>query len=452
MPKITLTSYGAAAEVTGSCHLLQIGNFKLLIDCGFFQGSEENYQKNLADFGFNAKQINAVILTHAHLDHCGRLPKLYGAGYSGPVYTTAASKELAQIVLEDNFFIIKERAQEHKLALAYNLVDLQKLYKHWQIVDYYQKQKINNNINFTLRNAGHILGSAIVEIRAGDRTIVFSGDLGAQNMPLVKDVDYLSQADYVVVESAYGDRPHQDTAQRNEKLLSAVRKTTVSNSTLLISVFAIERMQDILRVLNDYYEKHLDWRVPIYLDSPLAIKATKIYRRHRELLNPLAQDDFRHDNDIFNFPHLQITNQIEQSRSIHNAPNPKIIIAGSGMAEGGRILRHLARYAPDPKNNILFMGYQVVGTLGHHLTNGAFDFNYCGQRIRVRANVEQIDAFSAHADQKDLLAWLAYFQNPRLILLSHGDQKTLAVFSQKISSALHLKNQILANQITIDLE
>ncbi|PWB38356.1 MAG: MBL fold hydrolase [Parcubacteria group bacterium] len=451
MPALKLTSYGAAGEVTGSCHLLQIGDFKLLIDCGFFQGSPENYQKNGEKFGFNPAQLNAVILTHAHLDHCGRLPLLYARGYTGSVYTTEATSQLSQVVLDDNFFIMKERAQKYKLPVIYTLSDLKKLYSHWQAIDYYQNQKLNNNINFTLHDAGHILGSAIIEVKAAGKTIIFSGDLGAKNMPLVKDVDYLSEADYVICEATYGNRRHEGAPQRNEKLLSVVKKTVLKNSTLLISVFAVERTQDVLQVLNDYYETHLDWRVPVYLDSPMAVSATRIYNHHRELLNYSAQQDLARDNDIFNFPHLKITNQLEQSQAINSAPTPKIILAGSGMAEGGRILHHLARYAPDSRNNILFMGYQVAGTLGHHLTHGAFDFHYFDNIIPVKANVEQIDAFSAHADQNDLLEWLRHFKKPRLVLLGHGDKNILPIFKDKISRELKFDCQILTSGSALDL-
>ena len=253
MPKITLTSYGAAGQVTGSCHLLQIGAFQILIDCGFFQGSEENYRRNLDDFPFDTAKIQAVILTHAHLDHCGRLPKLYAAGYSGPVYTTTPTAKLTEIVLADNYQIMKEKTAKYHQPLAYNLLDLKKLKNNWQAIPYYQEQKLGKNISFKLYNAGHILGSALVEIKAGDKTIVFSGDLGAKNMPLVKDRDYLESADYLILESTYGDRDHVDTKEREKKLLETVQRTVLKNSVLLISLFAIERTQDILAVLNNYY-------------------------------------------------------------------------------------------------------------------------------------------------------------------------------------------------------
>lgn len=452
MPQIKLTSYGAAGEVTGSCHLLQIGRFKLLIDCGLFQGSESNFQKNFEAFGFDPKTINAVFLTHAHLDHCGRLPKLYANGYRGSVYTTAATGQLAQIVLDDNFYIMREKLARHKELSPYSLADVNKLYKHWEITDYYQSKTIAPNINFTFHNAGHILGSAILEIKTPECTIVFTGDLGAKNMPLVKNVDYLSQADYIITESTYGDRQHENTDKRNGRLLEAVKKTTLKNSVLLISVFAIERTQDVLRVLNDYYETHLDFRVPVYLDSPMAAQATQVYRHHKELLNQDAKDDLVRDSDIFNFPYLKITNQISQSKDINFAPTPKIILAGSGMAEGGRILHHLARYAPDKKNTILFMGYQVTGTLGSRLTNGAFDFHYYQKIIKVRAGVERLDAFSAHADQTDLLEWLSHFQKPKRIFLSHGDPTVMPVFANKITKDLGWPVKILVAGQTETLE
>mgnify|MGYP001229729126 CR=1 FL=1 len=452
MPKITLTSYGAAGEVTGSCHLLTVDNFHLLIDCGLFQGGNINYQKNWQDFGFDPKDIDAVILTHAHLDHCGRLARLFGHGYSGPVFATPPTLDLATIVLEDNFKIIQEKNKKQKLSLLYTSTDLKKLYQNWQAVPYHQKQILNNNISFIFHNAGHILGSAIVEIKIGAKTIVFTGDIGATQMPLVKDVDYLPRADYVVMESTYGDRPHENNRDRNQKLISAVQKAALKHSTLLIAIFAIERTQDILKVLNDFYEKHLDFSVPVFLDSPMADEATNIYKKYIDYLNTDAQDSLKVDKDIFKFPHLKITNRIDDSKQINATHPPKIILSGSGMMEGGRIIHHLAHTAPDPKNQILFMGYQVPGTLGQQLLDGAFDFDYYGKRVEIKAGVDQIDGFSAHADLPALLAWLEHFQNQPKIFLVHGDKTVLPKFSQIIKAKLGLEAKALMPAQTIELK
>jgi len=452
MPKINLTSYGAAGEVTGSCHLLTIDNFRLLIDCGLFQGGDINYQKNWQDFGFNPKDIDAVILTHAHLDHCGRLPRLFGQGYQGPVYATSPTIDLAQIVLEDNFKIIQEKTKEKKLGLLYTSVDLKKLYQNWRPTDYYQEQSLGNNLNFTFHNSGHILGSALVEIRVGAKTIIFTGDIGATNMPLVKDVDYLTKADYVVTESTYGDRAHENNRDRNQKLISAVQKATLNHATLLIAIFAIERTQDILKVLNDFYETHLDFSAPVFLDSPMADRATEIYEKYIDYLNPAAQDTLKVDKDIFKFPHLKITSRVEESKLINAVRPPKVILSGSGMMEGGRIIHHLAHAAPDPKNQILFMGYQVPGTLGAKLLNGAFDFDYYGKKVAIKAGVDQIDGFSAHADLPALLTWLGHFQNHPQVILVHGDKTVLPKFSQTIKAKLGLDAKALIPAQTIELK
>ena len=451
MPKITLTSYGAAQEVTGSCHLLKVDNFKILIDCGWWQGDQKNYFRNWEAFGFDAKSLNAVILTHAHLDHCGRLPLLYARGYKGEIYSTKATQRLAQIVLEDSFNIMLEKASQHSLGPAYKKTDLDKLNQHWTNLDYYKTTNLNNDIKVTLHNAGHILGSSLVEIKAGPYTIVFTGDMGAENMPLVKNIDYLKTADAIVMESTYGDRNHEAIKDRNAKLLEAVQRVTKNGSTLIISVFAVERAQNILKVLNDYYENHLDFRVPVFLDSPMAAEVTKVYRENSNYLNPLAQDELKHDRDIFSFPHLKVTSTVEQSKKINSSPNPKIILAGSGMADGGRILHHLANFAPDPKNHILFMGFQVPGTLGYKLTNGAFDFRYFDRQVSVRAGVDKIDAFSAHADQNALMKWLGAFKNKPKIFLVHGDPSASQVFADKIKAELQLNAEILKNQNTINL-
>lgn len=441
--EIKLTSHGATEEVTGSCHLLNIDGYRILVDCGMWQGDWDNYIKNWDKFLFDPKNIDAVILTHAHLDHCGRLPKLYAHGYNGPIYATDATIDLAKIVIEDSYFIMDEKAWRKKMPKLFGASDMNKAFKSFVSLNYYQKQTLTPEVSFKLHNAAHILGSSTVEIRAGNKTIVFSGDIGGQNMPLVKDIDIIDQADYVICESTYGDRSHQDTKTRDSDLLRAVQRATLNHSTLLITIFAIERTQDILKVLNDYYESHLDFAVPVFLDSPMAAEATRIYKKHLDYLNPAAQDDMKHDRDIFDFPHLKITNNIRQSKEINHISPPKIIMAGSGMMEGGRMLHHLSQYISDRRNNILFMGFQVPGTLGYKILNGAFDFDYYGKKIPVKAVAEQIDGFSAHADQDALLRWLKGFAKPKKILLSHGDKRVLQKFAIMIKDKLGFETEII---------
>lgn len=451
MSKITLTSYGAAGEVTGSCHLLQVDGFRLLIDCGLYQGGEDNYFKNWEEFGFVAKNVDAVILTHAHLDHCGRLPKLVKEGFSGKIYTTPPTAKLTEIVLADNLKIMAEKIAHTKYQPLYTLADLQNTIKKFLPVDYGQNFKINENISFTLHQAGHILGAAIIKLKIFGKTIIFTGDIGAENMPLVKNIEYFDQADYVVMESTYGDRLHVHVKDRDAVLIQAIQRITRENSTLVMSEFAVERAQDILKVLNDYYEKHLDFRVPVYFDSPMADVVTKIYKKYSSYFNDQVQEDLKYDRDIFSFPHLQITSESRFSKNINTAMPPKIILAGSGMADGGRIIHHLARYAPNQKNYVLFMGFQVPGTLGHKFINGAFDFDYYGKKIPIHCAVDIIDGFSAHADQADLLKWLGHFQNKPKIFLVHGNPEAIQTFAQKIITDLKLSATPLARQTSVEL-
>lgn len=450
MPNIKLTSYGASGQVTGSCHLLNVDGFRILIDCGMLQGSSDNYLKNWDNFLFDPKSIDAVILSHAHLDHCGRLPKLYEYGYRGKVYATHPTIDLAKIVIDDSSNIMEERARAKKLPFLYSSTSIKKLYQNFIATDYHQNTRLTNDISFELNNAGHILGSATISLKIGAKTIVFSGDIGSVNMPLVKDIDYIDKADYVICESTYGNRHHENTTNRNEKLIEAVKKVTLNHSTLLITIFALERTQDILKVLNDYYETHLDFNVPVFLDSPMAAAATKIYKQNLSYLNREAQDTLKRDRDIFDFPHLKITNQQNQSKKINTIHPPKIILAGSGMMEGGRMIHHLSQYISDPKNYILFMGYQVPGTLGHHILNGAFDFDYYGQKIEIKASVEQIDGFSAHADKEGLLNWLSHFSKPKKIILVHGDLKVMTEFSQSIKEKLG--HEVLISEVNQSIE
>ena len=460
MAKIKLTSFGACEEVTGSCHLLEIDNFKLLIDCGLFQGQWQNYLKNWEPLGFDAKDVDAVILTHAHLDHCGRLPLLTQNGFKGKIYATAPTIEIAEIILADNQEILSYKAQKNNLSVLYSQGDIAKLKNSWQAIDYYKNTKLADDISFQFYNAGHILGAAIVELKIADsprvgeagQTIVFSGDIGGEDMPLVKNIDYLEQADYLILESTYGNRQHEMLTTREKKLINAVKNITLNNATLVISIFAVERCQDVLKVLNDYYENNLDFKVPVFLDSPMAATATKIYKQHLDLLNSDAQDTLKHDLDIFYFHHLKITHNIRESKKINHIPPPKIILAGSGMAEGGRLIHHLAHYINNSKNNILFMGFQVPGTLGHKITHGAFDFNYYNKNIPIKAVVDQIDGFSAHADQTALLKWVKSFKNkPGNILLTHGDKDVITDFSRIIQERLDIKTKIMKNRETIVL-
>ena len=441
--EIKLTSYGATEEVTGSCHLLNIDGYRILVDCGMWQGNWDNYVKNWDSFLFDPQNVDAVILTHAHLDHCGRLPKLYSKGYNGPIYATGATIDLAKIVLEDSYFIMDEKAFRKKMPKMFGQKDLNRAMKSFVPLNYYEKQDLNPDISFKLHNAGHILGSSIVEIKAGNKTIVFSGDIGGEDMPLVKDIDIIKQADYVICEGTYGDRAHHDTKTRDKELIKAVQRATLNRSTLLITIFALERTQDILKVLNDYYESHLDFAVPVFLDSPMAAEATRVYKKHLDYLNEDAQDVMKRDRDIFDFPHLKITNHIRQSKEINTVPPPKSIMAGSGMMEGGRMIHHLSQYIGDRNNNILFMGFQVPGTLGHKILNGAFDFDYYGRKIEVRAVADQIDGFSAHADQSALLQWLGGFKQPKQILLNHGDKQVLEKFAIIIAEQLNFETKVL---------
>lgn len=461
MSDIKLTSYGAAEEVTGSCHLLQVGNFRILVDCGLWQGNTDNYIKNWDLFDFDPRDIDAVILTHAHLDHCGRLPKLFKHSYKGPVYATPPTIELAELVLQDNYEIMSEKIARHKLKLGqlYSKGDLENLRNSWRSTHYYEKTSLTPGIEFTFHNAGHILGSAIIEIKIKDKetneqkTIVFSGDIGSEDMPLVKDIDYLPSADYVIMESTYGDRNHENLKDRNQKLLEAVQRVTLNDSTLLITIFAVERTQNILKVLNDYYESHVDFRVPVFLDSPMAIDATRIYKKYPKYLNQKAQDTLAIDSDIFKFPHLKITKNIRDSKKINSLPPPKIIMAGSGMAEGGRMIHHLAHYINDKKNNVLFTGYQVKGTLGRKIIDGGFDFNYYGKTIPIKAAVDQVDGFSAHGDLNAMLKWLeAFGASPTEILLAHGDEHVLPKFAETIETKLNLKTNIIKYNKTINLK
>lgn len=437
-----ISFYGAAGEVTGSCNMLTAGDKKFLIDCGMFQGSQFNEEKNKDPFLFNPAELSGVVITHAHLDHVGRLPLLVKNGYEGRFYATGPTAELAELILEDALQIMLYNQRHLGTPVLYDSSDIAKVAQQFKIVDYHEKFTLAENVAFTLYDAGHIFGSAFVEVEAEGRRVVFSGDIGNVHVPILRDTETLPvEIDMLVCESTYGDRLHESAAERQKILENLIIAAVSGGGTLMIPSFSLERTQELLYDLNDLTDrKHRLPRVPIFLDSPLAIRATRTYLKYPQYYDQEAARLFKNGDELFQFPGLVMTETKEESKKINQTPGPKIIIAGAGMMNGGRILHHAIRYLSDERNTLLIVGYQAQNTLGREILLGHSPVKIMGESIPVRCRVKAIGALSAHGDQDKLLDWVGGGPSiPKRILLNHGEPLAISVLAQRLTDDLGAK-------------
>jgi metallo-beta-lactamase family protein len=430
-----LTFAGGAQQVTGSCYLLEDKGTKVLVDCGLNQGDSALEEQNFEPFLFNPSEIDALFVTHSHIDHIGRIPKLAKEGFRGTIYSTPPTKDEAYELLLDTIHLMQHEAQEGQ-PLLYDVSDLDLAMSLWKPVKYHNEFLVKN-FKVEFYNSGHILGSASIKITNDEgKVIVFSGDLGNIPAPLVRDTEYFDYADYALVESAYGNRVHESVAERKEILEDLIEDTFKSGGTLLIPAFAMERTQELLFELNDLVLNKRIPRVPIFIDSPLAIRLTSIYRKYEgnaDYFDTEALMMMKGEKNIFDFPGLRFTLTKEESKEINEIPPPKVIIAGSGMSNGGRILFHEIRYLPDPKSTILFVGFQSEGTLGRKILQGASEVQIMGQKVPVRCRVKAIGGYSAHADQPLLLKWVGSMrQTLKKVFVVQGEPDQSQPLASKI--------------------
>jgi len=455
--------YGGVEGVTGSCFLLEVDNKKILIDCGLFQGTEE--QKNYEPFPFEPKGIDYLILTHAHIDHCGRIPLLVKEGFRGRIISTEATKRIAILMLLDAAKVMYENYKvQLKKLLRTGKVPSPPLYQDYEVLDsidffnigltYGRSFSISNNVKVTFKDAGHILGSAFVEIEVYEnkknKRIVFSGDLGNKGKPIIRDPQKPSKADYVFVETTYGDRNHKGFEESKEELLEAVTYALSRGGNVLIPSYALERAQEILFVLRDFYENGKLPECRVFLDSPLATNLTALFKSHPEFFDEETYQIFL-ERDPFKFPNLYFTKEVEESKSINSITSGAIIIAGSGMLTGGRILHHLKHNLWRPECSLVFVGYQPKGTLGRRIIEGESPVKIFGEEIEVKARIYTINGFSSHTDQKGLLEWLSFTQKPKKVFLIHGEKEKKEVFKQKLIDTLGFKPHLPIYGEVIDL-
>jgi metallo-beta-lactamase family protein len=436
--KIVYSCHGAARQVTGSCHLVSCNDRRVLIDCGMFQGGREQARANYEPFGFDPASIDVLLLTHAHLDHCGRIPKLVHDGFRGRILTTAATRDLARVVMLDAASLQEEdarraqrrgrRRDEPDVVPLYTLDDALHAMDYFaDPVAYDQPVAVFDGVTARFQDAGHILGSAsiVLDIASGDekRTMVFSGDLGNPGRPILRDPVPAPPADYVVMETTYGNRPHRSLPDSIDELYRAVRETVARGGNVVIPTFALERAQEVLYYLHrGIHDGAIPSHVSVFLDSPMAISATEIFRRHPECFDADFSEEL-HDGDPFAMPSLHFSRDTNESMAINTIESGAVILAGSGMCNGGRVRHHLKHNLWREKSSIVFVGYAAAGTLARHIVDGAQSVRIFNEEIRVRAQVWTINGFSAHADQTALLEWLGTSPR-RKVLLVHGEYES----------------------------
>lgn len=452
---------GATSGVTGSCHLISTENHKLLLDCGQFQGGKKMDAMNREDFPFDPADVDCMILSHAHIDHCGRIPLLVKRGFKGDIFCTDATADLLKIMLEDSGYIHEkeaewqnrknERAGKPFVEPLYTVEDAQKSLKYIKPVMYDELVKVNDEMRIVFNEAGHILGSAITEVFVTENEgtenenvskIVFSGDLGVTERPILRNPKTIKSADYLIMESTYGNRVHPPNATSTEKLLDIVIKTIKRGGNVIIPSFAVGRTQELIFEFNRIYEYNEKYRrelenIDVYVDSPMATTATEIFRENAHVFDDEMRSYLAKGDDPLVFKNLKFTKSTQESTWLNSDKKPKVIISASGMCEAGRIKHHLKHNLWDPKSSIIFVGFQAEGTLGKRIIEGAEYVNLFGEQINVAAEIYNLEGFSGHADREGLLNWLKGFKSePKKIFLVHGENQSKKDFSQYINDKL----------------
>lgn len=457
---VTIGFYGAARTVTGSQHLLTINNFRILLDCGFFQGTRAETMERNQNLPYDAASVDVMVLSHAHIDHSANIPNLVKSGFTGDIICTAATRDLCALMLRDSAKIQendihylnrkRERQDLPPLEPIYTMADAVASLSHFVSINYNRAFRLAPGIWVTLYDAGHLLGSAIVAVDITEESgepaqrIVFSGDLGRPNRPILNDPVLLDRADILILESTYGNREHPDNGALDDELRQIILETYQRGGKLIVPAFAIGRTQELVYRMNEMTEKgELPAKLDVFVDSPLAIDATSVYRMHPEAYDPEAAEMLMTDSDrdIFGFRKLRYTRDVNDSKALNFLREPALIVSASGMAESGRVLHHLKNNIEDPRNTILIVGFQAPNTLGRRLVEKQRRVKIFGEDYDVKANVVTINGLSAHADRSELIAWAGNLNPPpRQTFLVHGDPEAAFALADGLQSQLGFQN------------
>lgn len=463
---------GASIGVTGSCHMISTDNHKILLDCGQFQGGKEMDRMNEEPFTFNPAEIECVILSHAHIDHCGRLPLLVKRGFKGPIYCTDATADLLDVMLKDSAYIHEKDAEwqtrknlrtgKPPVEPLYTIQDSEAALRLVKPILYDQLVELNPDMKIVFNDAGHILGSAITElwVTEGDKTskIVFSGDLGVENRPILRDPVKIKKADFLIMETTYGNRLHPENATSIDDLIKITLKTIKRGGSVIIPSFAVGRTQELIYQFNMFYEHHPEYadtlgKVYVYIDSPMATTATEVFKKNAQVFDDETKAYIMSGDHPLDFPNLRFTRNTADSQMLNQDKTSKIIISASGMCEAGRIRHHLKHNLWDSRNSIVFVGYQAEGTLGRMLVEGAKEVKLFGEPIMVGAEIYNLEGFSGHADQKGLLDWLGGFQKePKHIFLVHGETQSKIDFAAKVKEVFGYEPIVVNGNTEYELE
>ncbi len=440
----TISFYGATGDVTGANFLIEIAGKKILVDCGLHQGeqADQDPTSNFRDFPYDPATIDILFVTHAHTDHIGKIPKLVGDGFRGVIYSTPPTKDISALMFDDALGLMEREAKEKEIKPMYDKNDIAKALELWKVVSYHNHLDIGDDISVQFYDAGHVLGSAMVEFSYGGKKLLCTGDLGNTPTTLLKDTEVFMEPNFLLMESVYGDRNH-DTEDRTKHLERVIEDVIQKKGTLIIPSFSLERTQEVLYELNNLIEDGHVARIPVYLDSPLAIGITEIYRGAKDYFNKTAKADILGGDDIFSFKGLEIAQTTDDSKAIFGAPDPKIIIAGSGMMNGGRVVHHARHYLPGAENTLLLVGYQAMGTLGRVIQSGADRVRIFGEEVPVRATIDTITGFSGHKGSDQLVDFVKS--------VSKNVEQVFVVMGETSSSeflANRLRDQVAVNAVT----
>ncbi len=452
-----VTFLGGVRTVTGSATLLEKGSLKWLVDCGMFQGSVEHEERNWNLQPYQPENLSFILLTHAHIDHSGLIPKLVKEGFRGKVICTKATLDLCEVMLQDSGHIQEmeaewqnrkgKRAGKGEAIPLYTVEDAEKSLRHFQTVNYGEILELADGVKARFQDAGHILGSAIIEIwveeDGGGRKIVFSGDLGNSDQPIIRDPSIVEEGDVLWLESTYGDRLHKSREETVQELLKIVQEAISKDAKVVIPAFAVERTQDIIYTLGQFIRKGSIPPIPVYIDSPLAISTTEIFKKNADCFDQETKDLLSGGENPLDIPGIRYTQTTEESKAINEDQRSGIIISASGMCDSGRIQHHLKHHLWREESHIIFIGYQAEGTIGRRIVDGAKTVKLFGEEIAVKAHIHTLGGFSAHADQRGLLDWVSHIHNPQLaVFVNHGEEKISLELSQLIGDRFHFKTTV----------